>query len=231
MKIKSYVLGLTFAVVALFSTFTVNAQQQPPLAGKWFSIVGATAVSNAASGITSWVGIVPVGQGVPIVELIQFSTDVGLPVQAGARFWDATGTNAQINISTNTASQAFAYVGSGQGTRFAANDITVIRYGVAGNQNTNAYRRAVVSSVTSTSITFTANTSFPLSAGDIIYRMQTNAVISAGGTANLSVGTNAVTINAGGGVVYAGQPLLPLMVEAVGNSNASLGVVSGSYRQ
>ena len=211
------ILKFLAALIALF-VVNVNAAQRtyPP---DFFSIVGTASLTNAASGITTASGIVPVGNGYPIIQFAQCITDV---TNSGIRFSIGTGTNVAVFTSTNVASTIVQAVG----TQFAANDVVVVSY--APNDVTNQYERKVVSAVTATNITFTTATAYPTTAGDLIFRMQTNAWLTVQGQS--TIGTNAVRFDVGGGPLFVGPANLPVLVDVVAATNAQLYNVSGRYQ-
>lgn len=210
MKITS----ILAALLALFCV-TVNAAQKTYPA-EFFSVVGTQSLTNA--GVTTASGIVPVGDGYPIIQFAQCITDV---TNSGIRFSIATGTNTTVFTSTNVASTIIQAVGS----QFAANDVVIVSY--SPNDVTNQYERKIVSAVTATNITFTTATAYPTSVGDIVFRMQTNAWLTVQGQS--TIGTNAVRFDAGGAPLFVGPANAPVLVDVVAATNAQLYNVSGRY--
>lgn len=208
---------LIIGLLAIAALFTPSTQAQNLLSqATAFTVTGTASATNG--GLTTASTVIPVGNGRAQVQFAQFSTD---RTNGGLLFYNPYPTNTVVFTSTNVASTIVQAVG----TNFAANDIAVMRF--APNTVNESYQRLVVSAVTATNITFTAATAVASSVGDIIYRMNTNAIVAAVGAASAGQ-TNSLVQSAA--TVYNGLWLKPVLVDLVANTNAQIYNVSGTYR-
>jgi hypothetical protein len=197
-------LGLAFvAAVAVSLAPSAQAAVSAPNAVTSFS------QTSTDIGVTnSWAIISANGVGTPRVEYVSVTSD-----KAGSQLLFYTpSAGVQLTLATN-ASQAVVWA---VGTSFTANDKVVLRH-----VTTDTYERLVVSSSTSTNVTFTGNLGTAVVAGDLIYKMTTGAAIP--------VGNATVSIVSTGGAFYNGNEGLPIYVEIDGTAASQINLISGSY--
>jgi hypothetical protein len=146
--------------------------------------------------------------GQPAFEFASVTSDKASSV---LKFYSAAAPVA-VTLATN-ASQVVLYC--------VPVGITNANVVVVRNLTADTYQRLVVSSATSTSLTFTANLANASVVGDLVY------LETAAGT--IPIGTNTVTLGPSSWGFWFGQKNRPALVEVDGTSACAINSISGRY--
>lgn len=197
-KLKSLFFA-SAALLAFAGSFAPSLQAGDTFAGQ----------GNAGTTLSSY-AIPADGNGTPRVQYINGTSD-----KSTSKFTFYTpGFSSLVTLATN-ASQAIVYAA---GSLFSASDIVLLRH-----VSSASYERLVVSSTTSTNITFSSNLASAVVAGDILYKMTSKGTIPVGATTK--------EINAGSGGVFNGLYSKPILVDLDGTSAVTINVASGIYEK
>lgn len=194
---------LAVAVMAIIAFAVIPAHAQVTVKHTFANTGTAIAATNSHFIVTAN------GVGPGVATYVSATSD-----KAGSilQFWKVS-TASPVTIATN-ASQAILYVDSG--TSFTAGSTVVLRHATA-----DTYERLVVSSSTSTNITFTTSLVSAAAVGDTAYLMAT------AGTIPVGAATKEITAVGGFYHIPAG---LPMLVELDGTSACKINLISGYFR-
>lgn len=193
---KSILAVATLAALALSGSIQA---QTATFAGP--GSTGTTLSSYIMPGVTN--------NGIPRVQFISATSDKSTSVLT---FYSTT-VSSQV---TNTSASGQAVI-SAPGSSFSASDVLVVR-----SVANDTYQRLIVSASTVSNVTATANLSFALAPGDIVYKMTSNGTIP--------VGAATISHNAQSGGVYNGQRGKPILIDLDGTSACKINIVSGYWQ-
>jgi hypothetical protein len=203
---------ITFiAALALIAFLPVNSNAQ---------LLSYSAGGTALSSNISWAVISAKGIGTPLVTFVSAQSDT---TNGYVRTWIPT-TNLCYAISNNVTTSVA--VQTNLSINITNNDVVVVY-----SPGTDTYTRAVVSDATGTNITFT--TTVTVYAGDLIYEMKTNGLISlaTSTTDYATAASKGVNITSAGGVAsgLAGKPFLVETYNSGATTNNKLYNVNAIY--
>jgi hypothetical protein len=187
-----------FALALVALSFPVLAQT---------TSTSITAFSGGgSSGTTSSYISSANASGQAVYQYVSATSDLS---SSALTFYTA-GSPATVTLATNSGQTVIYATNS-----FSGSDVLVIR-----SVANDTYQRGVVSSVTTSNITLSANLSFALAAGDKVYKM------TSAGSIPVGAATKEV-VSAGG--YWHGQKGKPTLVDLTGTSTCKINAIAGSF--